>query len=127
MENIKINTVDTVYKKPTKKELYTDERLDLLNRLNLILGISETNNIIYPHLIDENKQKQILELEDDVKKYFKYGNWAYFSKAFDPNRPYISFIRSIYKDMGFKLISTKKTININGTKTVSYVYILSKN
>ena len=59
-----------MYKKPTKKELYHDERHNVLDRLNAILDISDSNNIIYLYDIDNSpdRQKQINDLADDVKK-----------------------------------------------------------
>lgn len=90
-----------LYKKPTKKEQYKEERLDILNKINNILGITDNNNIIYFYDLDNSidKQQQIDNLAIDIKKYFKCGTWSYFTKK--GNRQYLSLIRSLYKDMNY--------------------------
>lgn len=84
---------NTTYKKPTKKELYQKERHEVLTKLNQIVGINEANNIIYLYDIDNSldKQKQISDLSDDVKKYFKCGTWAYFAKTGKGERPQLRY------------------------------------
>ena len=48
----------------TKTELYTEERLNILNKIFEILNINDKNNIFYLYELDadEKKQNQILEL-----------------------------------------------------------------
>ena len=128
LDNSKHKIKTRGHKKLTKQQLYPKERLELLDRLNQILGINASNNIIYTHQVNTNQdiQKQILELETDVKKYFKCSRWAFFSQAFNPPVRYMSLIKSVYKDMGYKLISTEKTTNTAGVKAVNHIYILCR-
>lgn len=85
-------------KKQTKKELYLEERLEILNKLNDILEITENNSIIYFYDVDNStdKQQQIDNLINDIKKY-------------------LSLVRSIYQDMDYEiypaLISFLEIIN----------------
>ena len=67
---------------PKKIEQYINERKDVLDRLLVILGITEGNNMFSLHKIDENNniQQQILDLESEIKKYFICGEWSCFKK-----------------------------------------------
>ena len=87
-----------------KCKKYENERKDVANRLLNILGITSENTIFYVEDIvnDDNKKKQILDLVDDVKKYFKYYQWTYFNGK-NVQEPYISLIKSILKDTNIKL------------------------
>ena len=56
---------------------------------------------------DENKQKSIIELENDIKKYFVCSRWTYFSnKKREFKRNYLSLIKAIMKDLDVKMISS---------------------
>lgn len=121
-----INKVKIPYKKQTKKELYSQERLNLLNKLNNILGVTNTNNIIYLYDIDNfpEKQKQIDDLKYDIKKYFKCGTWSYFTK--EGSRQYLSLIRCFYKEMGYDVTSSYKKFTRDDKRITGKVYIIHK-
>ena len=69
------------------------------------------------HLIDninndQDKVSQIINLENDIKKYFKCGRWSYFAKQ--APFPWLSLIKSVFKAVGIniKLFTVKdKTID----------------
>ena len=96
--------------------------------MNQILGINESNNLIYFYDIDNSpdKQKQIYDLADDVKKYFKCGTWAYFTKAGQDERQYLSLIRSIYRNMGYDVTPTIKHFFRDDKKIIGKTYALHK-
>lgn len=90
------------YKKLSKKLLYSKERLDILHRLNKIIGIDSSSNVISFCDIDSpDKLKQIDDLALDVKKYFKCNTWAYFIEPEKREREYYSLIRSLYVNMDY--------------------------
>ena len=57
---------------PKKIEKYDTERKEVIDKLLVILGINEVNNMFSLHKIDEdnNIQQKILDLEPEIKKYF---------------------------------------------------------
>lgn len=114
--------------KKTKKDLYSTERLDVLNKLNKIININDDNKIINPYNLDNDIeiQNQIFSLIPDIKKFFKYGAFPYFCRKEYNNRQYLSLIKSIYKDMGFNIVSTQKSILIDGVKKVGLIYVVVK-
>jgi hypothetical protein len=107
----------------TKNVLFKKEQQEVANKLHIILGITDTNNsfILDDLKSNEEQQKQIIELEGDVKKYFKYASWPYFKKTVD-NR-YLSLMRSIYKNTGYNI--TYKITSRN--KKYIYIYYINKN
>ena len=100
---------------PKKINKYTIERNDILHKLFNILEISDTNKTFSLKKLDEDetKQKLIIDLESDIKKYFLYSRWTYFSnKNREFKRSYLSLIKAIMKDLNIKMITStliKKT------------------
>jgi hypothetical protein len=91
---------------PKSIQNYTIEREELLKKMLEILGITEENKMLSLKKLDEDeeKQKQIINLIDDIKKYFICSKWAYFSnqkKEF--KRLYLSLIKAVMKDMNVKM------------------------
>ena len=65
--------------------------------------------------LDENleKQNEILNLEPEIKKYFKYSRWSYFTNNHANRkfkRNYLALIRSLMRDMKIK-ITTSTLLN----------------
>lgn len=100
-----------------KNEKYTEERKQLLNKILKILNITKENNTFFINELekDDAKKQQILELVDDIKKYFSCCSWVYFSKTHVPH-PLTSLIKSILKDMNVK--SNSVSIRDNATNRV---------
>jgi len=59
--------------RPKREEIFKKERIEVLDKLNKILGITEDNDKFYLWDIDNNLdiQKSILDLKTDVEKYFR--------------------------------------------------------
>jgi hypothetical protein len=112
------NNKPVVKRSYTKKEKFEKEQLEIVARLNSILGLNEKNNkfILEELKGDEEKQKQIIGLEEDVKKYFACRGWAYFNK--DVDTKWLSLMRSIYKSTGYEV--NYKLKQKNGEKYIEY-------
>jgi hypothetical protein len=112
------NNKPVVKRSYTKKEKFEKEQLEIVERLNSILGLNEKNNkfILEELKSDEEKQKQIIGLEEDVKKYFAYNRWAYFKVGIQNEA--ISLMRSIYKNTGYDVNYKQK--QKNGEKYTEY-------
>lgn len=105
---------------------FDNERQEVLNKMFNILGINENNNHFELKKLNNNieMQNKILELENDIKKYFNYSQWECFKG--DVKKRHMSFIRYILKNTNYKLTSNRKTIK-DGDKTyVDTVYYIIK-
>jgi len=113
--------------RPTKKELYKKEREEILNKINSILGISKDNNNIYLYDIenDEEKKQKILALSEDVKKYFKAGDWGVFKTELCKNNAILLF-KSIYKEINYQILAKNAYIKRNDVKINTREYTIGK-
>jgi hypothetical protein len=95
-----------------KNIAYAKEQKELADKVLDILGISETNKVFYIGDIDEEKVKQIIALEGDVRRYFKCGTWTYFAKTVPI--PWLSLAKSVLKATGvnFKFISSDQSSKV---------------
>ncbi len=122
-----INKPKITKNRSTKKDLYKKEQEEILNKINTILGISKDNNTIYLYDIenDNNKKEQILGLSDDVKKYFKTSNWAFY-KDDECKGNHVLLCKSIYKDMGYQVLGKALDITRNNEKIRTTKYVIGK-
>lgn len=105
---------------PKTIDKYTIERNDILQKLLNILEISDTNKTFSLKNLDENdtKQKLIIELESDIKKYFLCSRWTYFSnKNREFKCSYLSLIKAIMKDLNIQMTSSTLIKKTNDNKT----------
>ena len=117
-------------KRSTKKELYRQEREEIIKELNNLLNINENKNYVYLYDIenDDNIKNKINEMSEEVKKYFKVGNWNYYIMKNNGDKPLeIGLIRALYRDEDWLMTTKEKQIERNGSKVRSIVYYLVKN
>ena len=108
------------------------EQIEIIkNKLIDILGLTPTNNILIPYLFDKEveKIKQILAMEDEIKKNFTTSNWSYFKNKrsnTEMERPYLNLIRGICKDCKIKYENKPSTMKIGDDikKIVKYIFYL---
>ncbi len=105
-----------------KNDIYKKEQEKVVERLNEILGIDESNNkfILEELKRDEERQRKIIELEEEIKRVFVYHDWPYF-KGIVENK-WLSLLRSIYKNTNYEL-SYRQTTK-GGEKNI--IYIINK-
>jgi hypothetical protein len=117
-------TVEPIEKKKRvvrkKNDIYKEDQRKVVSKLNDILGISDTNNrfILEELKKDVEKQRQILELEPEVKKYFTYANWTYFKGNVLEDNKGICLMRAVYKAMDYEVNYKQKMKN--GEKYMEY-------
>jgi hypothetical protein len=100
-----------------KNENYMKERMEILNKLNGILGVSEGNNSF---VAQEMNGDEVMKMMDDIKKAFNYSSWSYFVTKGKGGE--MSLVKSVYKEMGY--VMDRKDIMEN--KKRKYVYVVRK-
>lgn len=112
---------------PKKIDQYGPERLEVLNKLLQIIGITEQNNMFSLHKFDNDLavQNAIIGLESDVKKYFLCGEWSCFKKKDTVKRRWLSLIKYVVKDMNYNLVSMQLKSNSDGFKYVDTMYSIT--
>jgi hypothetical protein len=105
--------------RPDKKTRYAKERNELIEKLNKLIGITETKNSVFLYELekDANLKSEVEKLVPDIKKYFKYGHWGYFSN--EQNRGqynHIGLMRAVYTDCDYEILSKLKTNTFDDIK-----------
>ena len=112
---------------PKSIKNFTKERQELLQKMLNILGITEENKMFSLKKLDEDpeKQKQILDLVEDIKKYFICSKWTFFDhKEREIKRNYLSLIKAVFRDMKVKMYSTFVHKKIDDVVKCETIYIL---
>jgi len=114
-------------KRRTKKELFKNERDEIIKKLNELLNLNNKNSIFYYELENNEKAKEYVRNNiENIRKYFKTGTWGYFSN--DPLKGMgneVGLIRTLYTDCDYDIISKRKVVNINNEKRqTTELYIL---
>lgn len=105
-------------------EKYQNEREDICKRLIIILNLDENNSFLLCDLDnDTEKQNKIIEMKEEIQKYFACSTISSFKPNFDCKRPYLNIIRSILRKQNYNFIGNDYTIKINNIpkKTIKYV------
>jgi len=112
-----------IYKKNIK---FKKERLDILLKIYTIIGLNETNKKFTTLDINEIKQNQIMELVPEITKYFRVSSWSYFNKKKIIDKPHLSIIRCIFREMNITYAcSSCKIKNENQEYINTTIYILN--
>jgi hypothetical protein len=102
-----------------KKQLFNNERNNIINNLNNIIKLNENNNSIL--LIElqnnENLKKYLIEIINDIKKYYRCCRWGYFVCENNGKKgDEITLLRAIYKDHNYTIPTKEVLIDYNGIK-----------
>ena len=83
-------------------EKYQAEREDICARLISILQLDNNNSFLLCDL-DNNieKQQKILEMKDEIQKYFACSTISSFKPGFECKRPYLNIVRSILRKQDY--------------------------
>lgn len=113
-EKVKVRTGVT----KNKNEIFKKEQQEVAEKLSKILGITQINTKFSLEALkkDEEKLRQIMMLEEDVKQYFVYSGWSNFKIGV--NNEAISMMRSIYRNTGYEINYKQK--QKNGEKYTEY-------
>lgn len=88
---------------------YTSQHY-ILTKLFNIIGITHYNNKFSIHLldIDSDKQKQIIELYDDIKLLFDTKNWNYINSK----KLYLYIIINVVTEMNYNISMYRKAFEV---------------
>ena len=100
-----------------KYRLYQQEQQNILDRLENILDFTEDRKVVslYDLDNDNDKQRRILDLLPDVRKYFALSKSNVVNYPDTYQRPYSSIIRILLRqryEMRVKEIKIKKDANM---------------
>ena len=109
-----------------KSDLYQKEQNEILNKLINILEINNDSTIILYELDnDEIKQKQIIDLIPNIRKYFSLSNVRGIKNPETLKRPWLSIIRQMLKSK-YKMISKDYQLTKDEKKIRTKKYIFSE-
>jgi len=109
-------------------EKFQNEREDICNKIITILELKEDNTfLLYDLDEDTEKQNKIMELKDDIQKYFACSTISSFKPNFECKRPYLNIIRSILRKQNYNFIGNDYTIKINNIPKKTIKYIIFRN
>ena len=81
-----------------KSELYKKEQEEFSNKIIEILDLPKTNIItLYELDNDKEKQEKIIELIQDIRKYFSFNSIKAVGEPHRIKRPWLSIIKQITK------------------------------
>lgn len=107
---------------------YKIERNEVLNKIMEILGITDDNMKFYLWDLEnsDTKKESIMELKDNISEYFTSKTSSIFRKADnETKRPYLSLIRLVFKQMGYEIVVTGKSIKRNDISFKTSAYLIS--
>ena len=108
---------------------YQNEREEICNKIITILELTEDNTFLLCELDEDiEKQNKLLELKEEIQKYFACSTISSFKPNFECKRPYLNIIRSILRKQNYTFIGNDYTIKINNipTKTIKYIIFRNK-
>ncbi len=105
-----------------KSSKYDEKRKEIKQKLDKILGISEKNDRFYMCDIDEIKQKEIEDMLEDIVNYYPCSKCRWHKKGVE--RLYIALIKYVYKYAKLELLHSQKTVERNGKKLNTGMYVI---
>ena len=104
---------------------YKKQQAEILDKIINILELDEENSAtLYELDTNKNKQKKILDLIPDIRKYFKVRNIVGAKYPEKCKRSYLSIIKHITKNI-YHIYNSECRIEVNDKKirTKKYVWI----
>jgi hypothetical protein len=104
-------------------EKYQTEREDICNKILNILELNNSTFLLYDLDNDIEKQNKLLDMKEEIQKYFACSTISSFKPNFDCKRPYLNIVRSILRQQNYTFIGNDFTIKIENVpkKTIKYV------
>ena len=99
---------------------YHTEREDICDRLISILELDENHSILLNALEnDTDKQTKILDMKNEIQKYFAVSCLTPFKPNATCKRPYINILRGILRKQGYTFEGSTIITSLNDGKYTS--------
>jgi len=109
-------------------EKYLTEREEICNKIITILDLKEDNTFLLCELDEDiEKQNKIMDLKEEIQKYFACSTISSFKPNFECKRPYLNIIRSILRKQNYNFIGNDYTIKVNDIPKKTIKYIIFRN
>ena len=83
-------------------EKYQNEREDICKRLISIIELDDNKSFLLCDLDnDSEKQNKIIEMKEEIQKYFACSTISSFKPNFECKRPYLNIVRSILRQQQY--------------------------
>ena len=83
-------------------EKYQTEREEICNKILTILDLKDDKSFLLCELDEDvEKQNKILDLKEEIKKYFACSTISSFKPNFECKRPYLNIVRSILRQQQY--------------------------
>ena len=83
-------------------EKYQTEREDICKRLINIIELDDNKSFLLCDLDnDTEKQNKIIEMKEEIQKYFACSTISSFKPNFECKRPYLNIVRSILRQQQY--------------------------
>ena len=109
-------------------EKYKEQRDNICNKLITILNLDSNNTFLLCDLDNDlEKQKQIMDMKEDIQNVFACSTISAFKPNFECKRPYLNIVRSILRQQNYTFIDndfTKKENNLS-KKTIKYFVFIN--
>ena len=81
---------------------YTEQREEICNKILESLSLNDDNSFLLCELDkDLDKQQKILDLKEEINKYFACSTISSFKPNFKCKRPYLNIIRGILRQQSY--------------------------
>lgn len=107
----------------SKDEKYKKEQSIIKTKLDNILNLNDTNCKFYLCDINDDKQKEIENMYSDIRKYYTCGK-SRMARS-EVQRLYLAIIKIVYKQAQIDLIRSQKTVERDGKKINTGMYIVN--
>jgi len=109
-------------------EKYHNEREEICKKILSILDMEDGHSFILYHLEhDIEKQNKILELTNEIKKYFDCSKMQVFRGKLTSHRTYVNIIRRILRLQGYTFTSHNTLLYFpNGMHINTMKYIIER-
>jgi hypothetical protein len=107
--------------RPKLSEKYVEEREEVCSRILEILGLDEKGAFVLLDLdSDIERQNKIMDMKDEIRRYFSCCNMSPFKPSATCKRPYLSVARNILRKQGYTFIGNDYTTKPDYIKTTRY-------
>lgn len=110
-----------------KSKKFKKERKEILEKIYNIIGLDK-EDYFYSHIINSSEeiQNEILNLSEDIMKYYATSTWSAFKRIEVVENKTLSLIKSILKENNIIISSKQDRIQIGNKMINTTLYKIEK-